>query len=148
MIIKAKDLNIDTIRFDKIIKKDSNEILIGKNLGNKEILIRYLIPEDSYSITRETIVKNNFSKNFIFRFFEESIGEVLAQEYYDFGYYNGDEAENIDSTPSEPKKEIDDISWFGFSKNIFAANLIETAGEKTLKYEKKSTNLLSNRSKP
>ena len=44
LIIKAKDLNIDTnIRFDKIIKKDSNEILIGKNLGNKEILIRYLI---------------------------------------------------------------------------------------------------------
>ena len=144
LIIKAKDLNIDTnIKFDKIIKKDSNEILIGKNLGNKEVLIRYLIPEDSYSITREIIVKNNSSKNFIFRFFEESIGEVLAQEYYDFGYYNGDEVENIDSTPSEPKKEIDDISWFGFSKKYFlVANLIETAGEKTLKYEKKSTNLL------
>ena len=77
--------------FDKILKRDPNEILISKNLGNKEILIRYLIPEDSYSIIREIIVKNNSSKNFVFRFFEESIGEVLAQDYYDFGYYNGDE---------------------------------------------------------
>mgnify|MGYP003323847556 FL=1 len=144
LIIKAKDLTIDTnIKFDKILKRDPNEILISKNLGNKEILIRYLIPEDSYSIIREIIVKNNSSKNFVFRFFEESIGEVSAQEYYDFGYYNGDEVENIDSTPNEPKKEIDDISWFGFSKKYFlVANLIESAGEKTLKYEKKSTNLL------
>tara|TARA_B100000131_G_scaffold85553_1_gene82503 strand:+ start:5014 stop:6609 length:1596 start_codon:yes stop_codon:yes gene_type:complete len=144
LIFKAKDFEINTsLEFDKIIKNEKSEIILSKNLGDREIIVRYLIPPDSYSINREVIIKNKSSKNFIFRLFEESIGIVMAQEYYDFSYYYGDDVEKIDSTPSETKKEIENITWFGFSKKYFlGANIIDGSGEKNLKYEKKSTSLL------
>ena len=144
LIFKAKDFEINTsLEFDKIIKNEKSEIILSKNLGDREIIVRYLIPPDSYSINREVIIKNKSSKNFIFRLFEESIGIVTAQEYYDFSYYYGDDVEKIDSTPSETKKEIENITWFGFSKKYFlGANIIDGSGEKNLKYEKKSTSLL------
>ena len=41
-----------------------------------EIILRYLIEPNDYSIEREILVLNKSSDNFIFRIFEESLYKV------------------------------------------------------------------------
>ena len=143
IIFKAKDFEINTNLLFNVIKNSKNEILLSSKVSGKEIILRYLIEPNDYSIEREILVLNKSSDNFIFRIFEESLGEIDVTEYYDFSYFYGDDVEKIDSLPSEPIKEIEDISWYGFSKKYFlGAVLFNENLEKTVKYEKKTTGLM------
>jgi YidC/Oxa1 family membrane protein insertase len=94
---------------------------------------------DDYGIEQQIVVFNNSSKDFVFRVFEESVGEVDAAEHNVMGYFIDEDMEVVDSAPSETEKIIGDFSWYGFSKKYFlTSNILQTAGDKTLKYSKSS----------
>ena len=123
-IIKAKDLGIPKeINFNS--KANSYEFSSGikqLNLVAKfgQITIqKSFIFNDDYGIEQQIVVFNNSNKDFVFRVFEESVGQVDAAEHNVMGYFIDEDMEVVDSAPSETEKIIGDFSWYGFSKKYF-----------------------------
>ena len=146
-IIKAKDINIPKkINFNynnsnfNLISGPGKLDLISK-FGQVTIQKSFLFDSNSYGVEQQIIVTNKSSKNLVFRVFEESIGQVDAGEYSVMGYYLDNEMEVVDYIPSETEKIIGDFDWHGLSKKYFlTSTIIGNLGEKTLKFNKFSSN--------